>query len=636
MRQFSVFLPLVSLLAAMPALADEDSPDTVVVTANREPQPLSRVGQAITVIDQVQIVQRQSAVVVDLLRDVPGVTFSRNGGVGSTTSVYIRGAESEQSMALIDGVKLNDPSAPGGGFNFGNLLVGNIERIEVLRGPSSVLWGSQAIGGVINMITLAPTETPVLNLRAEGGYRGTGQIVGNFSGKYGPLSASVGAGYFRTDGISAFDEALGGKERDGYRNFGANAKFNLALNDAISVDLRGYYSDGKVDFDGFPPPNYSFGDTLEYGKTREFVGYAGLNAALFDGRLRNRFGYAYTDTRRRSYDPTSADPETFASNGRNERLEYQGAADLARDVQATFGVEREISKFDTSSYGGPVTHGRASINSVYGQIVATPLSGLTLTAGVRRDDHDRFGGATTFAGSGVWTPNGGATTIRASYSEGFKAPSLYQLQSEYGNDLLRPERSRGYDAGITQRLLDGAIEASATWFHRDSRDLINFVSCAAALAGICLDRPYGTYDNVARARAQGVELSLLLRPHEGLTVRSAYGYVDAENRVVGSANFGKKLALRPSQSINVSADYRWTPRFETGATLTHVGRSFDNAANTNRLQGYVVADIRASFDVTQQISVYGRIENLFDEKYETIRQYGALGRAAYAGVRLRY
>ncbi len=635
MRHISALLPIVSLFASVPSLA-EDAADTIVVTANREAQPLSQVGQSITVIDQAQIVQRQTTTVADLLRDVPGVSYARNGGIGAATSVFIRGAESAQTVALIDGVKINDPSSPAGGFNFGNLLVGNIERIEVLRGPSSVLWGSQAIGGVINIITAAPTDTPVLNLRAEGGYRGTAQVVGNVSGKYGPLSASVGGGYFRSDGISAFSEARGGAEHDGYRNYGANAKFNLALGEAVSIDLRGYYSDGRTQFDGFAPPTYAFGDTPDYGTVREFVGYTGVNVALFDGRFRNRIGYAYTDTRSRNYDGFAGDPETFAGNGRNERLEYQGVADITKGVQAIFGAERELSKFDTSSYGGPVTHGRAEINSVYGQLLVTPLAGLTLTAGLRHDDHDRFGGATTFAGSGVYSPNGGATTIRASYSEGFKAPSLYQLQGDYGNLLLRPERSKGYDAGITQKLLDGAIEASATWFHRDSHDLIDFVGCDFPLTGICTDRPYGTYDNIAQARAQGVELALLLRPFEGLTLRSAYGYVETQNRSVGSANEGNQLARRPSQSANVSADYRWTPQLETGATLTMVGASYDDAANRNRLQGYVLADIRASFDVTKQISVYGRIENLFDEKYETARLYGTLGRAAYAGVRLRY
>ena len=208
---------LALICASVPAFAQSagdnaTDADDIVVTATRTPQPVERVGQSITVIDSAELERRQTNQVADVLRTVPGVTVARNGGPGTVASVFIRGAESEQTVALIDGIKLNDPSSPGGGFFFGNLLTGNIERIEVLRGPSSVLWGSQAIGGVVNMITRQPTDDLAVNLRGEYGYRDTGQLVGNISGKAGPLSASVGAGWFRTDGISAFSEARGGTE----------------------------------------------------------------------------------------------------------------------------------------------------------------------------------------------------------------------------------------------------------------------------------------------------------------------------------------------------------------------------------------------------------------------------------------
>ena len=621
-------LLLLTALTAVPAMAD----DTIVVTANRAPQPLARVGQSITVLDAAEIARRQTATVVDLLRSVPGVTVARNGGIGGTTGVFIRGADSDQTVALIDGVKINDSASPGGGFNFGNLLTGNIDRIEVLRGAQSVLWGSQAIGGVVNMITRAPTERLEANLRGEYGYRNTAQVVGNVSGKAGPLSASVGAGYFRTDGISAFSEARGGKERDGYENFGANAKVNLALTDAISIDARGWYADSTADIDGFAPPSYAFGDTLETTKTREIVGYTGLNAAFLDGRFRNRLGFAYTDIRRRNDDGGFT---TFAGDGRNERLEYQGIFDIADGWLATAGLERETSRYTTSSFGGPQQQARARIDSVYGQLVATPLSGLTVTGGVRHDDHDRFGGATTFGGSGVWTPGNGGTTIRASYAEGFKAPSLYQLQGDYGNQLLRPEQSKGWDAGVTQRLLEGAFEASATYFQRNSTDLIDFISCARPLTGICTGRPFGTYDNILKARARGVELTAVLRPVEALRFQANYTWTDARNRTPG-ANLNKLLARRPSDSLTALADYSWGFGLQTGATATLVGSSFDNASNARRIGSYVLVDLRGSFPITSNIEVYGRIENLFNQRYETTFQYGQPGRAGYAGVRLRY
>ncbi|MEL6874640.1 MAG: TonB-dependent receptor plug domain-containing protein, partial [Pseudomonadota bacterium] len=241
-------LSLGLIIAASPALAesDQEADGIIVVTAGRTPQPLSQTGQSITVLDQELIEKTQSATVIDLLRNVPGVTVNSNGGVGTVSAVNIRGGDSSQTVALIDGVKINDPASPGGGFNFGNLLTGNISRIEILRGSQSVIWGSQAVGGVVNIITSEPGEDLGINARAEYGARDTGQIVGNVSGTLGPVAASFGAGYYRTDGFSAFNRDRGGIEADGYRNFGANGKVEISLGDMFSIDLRGYYSDGKT------------------------------------------------------------------------------------------------------------------------------------------------------------------------------------------------------------------------------------------------------------------------------------------------------------------------------------------------------------------------------------------------------
>lgn len=644
MRFQTILLSTTALLIAQPAFAQTedgsldsgiDDSNIIIVTASRSEQSLSQTGQSVSVIDLDQIERAQSVTVADLLRGVPGVTFNRNGGVGTSTSVNIRGAGSDQTVALIDGVKLNDPSSPGGGFNFGNLLTGNIARIEVLRGSQSVLWGSQAIGGVINTITRTPTEDIAVNARAEYGYRDTGQLVGNISGKFGPVAGSIGAGYFRTDGFSTFNENRGGSERDGYRNFGANGKFEITLNDAISFDLRGYYSDGKTDIDGFTFANgvFSFGDTPQTSETEEFVGYAGVNIDLLDGRFRNRFAFAYTNTKRDNFNLTT---QTFDALGKNERFEYQGVFDISDMVQATIGAETETSRFNSSSFGGPVSRADASIDSFYGQLRVTPIDGLTATGGVRYDDHSTFGGETTFAGDAVYSPNQGSTTFRVSYGEGLKVPSLFQLFSDFGNLDLDPEVSTSWDAGITQKLIDRKVEISATIFRRDSRNLIDFIGCRDAdgnliVAGICEDRPSGTYDNVDRARAQGLEFGLLIRPVEALTWSLNYSLVDTEDR-----DTGLTLRRRPKHSVNASIDYDWSFGLKTGATITHVGSQFDNASNTSEVEGYVVVDLRAAMPITDNIEVYGRVENLFDEEYETILNFGTPGRSAFAGVRLSY
>ncbi len=624
--------PLALLLPAGAAAQVLAGPD-IIVTAARIEQPRSQVGQSVTVIDAARIAERQSVSVTDLLATVPGVSVVRYGGVGTVGTVFIRGADSDQTVALIDGVKLNDPSTPGGGFNWGNLLVGTIDRIEVLRGPSSVIWGSQAIGGVVNVISAAPGEQPRVNARAEAGYRGTRQLAGNVSGRAGPLGYSAGAAWLRADGISAFSEARGGRERDGYRRRGGNLTLDLPLGDAVTLDARGYYSDGRVGQDGYPPPDYSFGDTRETARTRELVGYAGARVRALGGRFTSRAGIALTDTRRRNRDPDGFVAETFAGTGRNQRIDYQGVLALDPAVTATFGAERETSRYAAASYGGPVGRARARLDSGYAQVAVRPVAGLTLTGGARHDRHDRFGGATSLAASGAFASSDGLTEVRASYAEGFRAPSLYQLSGDYGNAALAPERARGWDAGVVRRTPGGTVEAAVTLFGRRTRNLIAFVDCPGQ-AGICAGRPYGTYDNVARASARGVEASVALRPVPQLRVEANYTLLDARDRS-GGAFDGRRLARRPMHSVNATVDWTGPGGIAIGASLAHVGGSFDNLANTSRLEGYVLADLRAALPVGEAAELFARVENLFDARYETVRLYGSPGRAAYAGVRLR-
>lgn len=630
MRTFTkCLIPALALLPAVlstPAWADEAEAgdDTIVVTASRTEQKLSEVGKSISVIGLDTIEQRQTASIADLLRTMPGVTILRNGGLGSFTGIFIRGAQSEQTVALIDGVKINDPSSPAGGFNFADLLTDNLERIEVLRGPQSVLWGSQAIGGVINIITRAPGDQLKLYATGEYGSFETGRLSGAVTGKVGPTAISGGAGYITTDGISS---AQSGTEQDGYHLFGSYLKTNTELADGLSFDLRGFYTKSKVDLDGssFSPPFLAI-DSLEYQRQQQIVGYAGLNAALFDGRLTNRLAATFTRIDRDSYDPAAVPVKNFDARGRNLRFEYQGVADLGI-VRATFGAEHLNEKLRTvSAFSGPAITARAKAktDSAYLDLHAKPIEGLNVGGGIRYDDHSQFGGATTLSADLAYTPNAGSTIIRASYGEGFKAPTLYQLYGDFGFDKLRPEQAKGWDAGITQQLIDDAVQIRATWFQRNSRDQIDF------------DLSTFKYFNIAKARARGVEMELRIAPTRELLFTANYTYSKSVNRNPADANFGKQLARRPRQTVNVTGDYRWAFGLSTGATITHVARSFDDAGHARQLGDYVLVDLRASMPVTDRIELTGRIENLFDEHYQTAAGFGQPGRAAYAGVRLRY
>jgi len=619
----TIFVALALSPAAVQA-EEAGNADSIVVTATRSETKLFETGKSISVIDAATIEQRQTLSVADLLRTTAGVTIARNGGPGGFSSIFIRGASSEQTVALIDGVKINDPASPGGGFNFADLLTDNLDRIEILRGPQSVLWGSRAIGGVINIITRAPTDA--IEARASGEYGGYDQGHANASvtGRAGPVGFSAGAGYLTTEGFST---AANGTEKDGYHIFGANLNTETRISDAVSLDLRGYYTGSRVDLDGFvflPPSSFVFADTGDYQRQEQIVGYAGLNAALFDGRLKNRLAASYTLVDRQTYPGTGGGAD-FDGRGRNLRFEYQGIADLGLAV-ATFGAEHEQERFRTASIFSPaVAREKANTDSAYLDLHAKPIAGLNVGAGIRYDDHSTFGDATTLSADAAYSPNGGATVVRASYGEGFKAPTLFQLFDSFsGTPGLRPEKAKGWDAGIEQSALDGAVQVRATVFSRRTVSQIDY------------DLLANKYLNIARARARGVELELRVTPTEQMLVTANYSFTNARNRARADMNFGKQLARRPRQTVNMTLDYEWAFGLRTGATITHVGKSFDDPGNRTRLGDYVLIDLRAALPLTENIEITGRIENLFDDHYQTAAGYRQAGRAAYAGARLRY
>ena len=625
------FLLLLTAVAIASPASAQDIPDTpdLVVTATRVAQPASEVGQAVTVIDRAEIERRQTIVVSDLLATTPGVTVTRNGTLGALTGVRIRGAEADQTLVVIDGVRVNDPSSTGGGFDFGNLLSSSVERIEVLRGPNSVPWGSQAIGGVVNIVTAAPTEGVQARANAEYGYADSVFASAGVSGKTGPVSGSLTGGYLRTDGISS---AASGSERDGYRQYGATGRVGVEFAPGIGLDLRGYFADSRVEIDdGFDPKTFVVADGPAYGTTQELYGYAGLHANLADGRFNNRVAFTIADINRDNFSMPGGDV-SFLGRGRSERYEYQGDFRPLEQVREVAGVERENSRFNDGS-----TYANTGITSVYGQLIVKPVDILTLTGGVRNDDHDTFGNHTTFGANAALALRSG-TTVRASYGEGFKAPTLYQLFSAYGNRGLDPETARNFDVGVEQAFLGDRVRAGATYFNRRTRNQIDFRDCSpaeqATIGSICVDRPFGVYDNVARAEADGVELTLALRPVDALTLTANYSYIATENRSAG-ANFGNDLARRPKQTASVNADYRFAVGLSIGGTVTMVGDSFDDAANTVRLDGYAVGGVRAEFPIGDRFAVYGRVDNLTDATYQTVAGYGTYGRSAFGGVRLR-
>jgi len=614
MKFQSLFLASAALLplSAHAQTQDRDD-DKIIVVASGVEQAADEVGRSVTVIDRETIERRQTVSLSDLLATTPGVTSTRNGGVGGLTAVRIRGAEDAHTLVLIDGVRANDPSAPAGAFDFGNLLAGSIERVEVLRGPNSVAWGSQAIGGVVNIVTERPSAGISGRANAEYGY--ADQVSANGALSYGgdKVRGGLTAGYLRTDGIS---QAAIGTERDGYRQYNASGRVEVEFAPGFALDLRGYYANSRLELDGFRSVSpYDFMDTDEYSTSQELYGYAGLRGET--GPVTHRLSFTIADVNRDNFATTTSTAPLYLYRGRSERYAYQGDARIVEQVRLVAGAERENLRF----YDGSVTQ-REGITSFYGEAIIDPVEQLTVTAGIRNDDHSRFGGHTTWGVNAALRAFEG-NVIRASYGEGFKAPTLYQLYGPWvGYDQLQPETARSWEVGVEQALLDRKAIVRATWFDRDTRNQIDYDLTAFA------------YRNIARTHAKGFELELELRPVDALSFTANYTLTDTENRSVGYV--GNELARRPRDTASVSVDWRTPFGLALGGTVSIVGDSFNDPGNFTRLDGFTVGGVRAEFPIGDRFALYGRVDNVTNERYQVVSGYGTYGRAAYGGIRVRF
>jgi vitamin B12 transporter len=634
----------IAQVAATPDAATVPSTSDIVVTATRTPIAIDRVASSITVLDKAAIDATHDIGITELLLRTPGVSMSRNGGYGTDTTLRIRGAEGDQSVIVLDGVKLTDPASPDGSFNIGNLLTGDAARVEILRGPQSTLWGSQAIGGVVNIVTALPARPLEGSFDIEGGSRRTVDARAGVGGKGGRVTWRLAGESFTTAGISALDPRFGGQERDGYTNRTAEGRVEVAIVDGVTADLRGYYARGRTDIDGFDAVTFAPVDTPEYETNRQLLGYAGLNIDLFGGRLRNRIGYSYTDTLRNNIDPRLApgDETTFHAEGHTHQIEYQSTLAIADRWNAVFGVENSRSHFRSiapSSFG-PVSpdEGTATLTDEYVQLNGELIQGLTLTGGVRHDHYTSYGGHFLFSGGAAWKLKTG-TVLRASYGEGFKAPSLYQLYSEYGNPGLKPSSSTGWEAGAEQHLWADRITLGASYFERRSRQQIIFISCDAPGDPLCLTPGtgvprFGYYLNLARTVARGVELTGSIRPTDRLTLDGNYSWTRAVDRSPGVTN-GNWLPRRPRREANASLSYRWPLDISTGVSVRRAGHSFDDPANMIRLAGYTLVDLRAEVPLDTRFALFARAENLANKHYETAYRFNTLGRSIYGGLKAR-
>jgi vitamin B12 transporter len=606
---------LVSLPGAA-AYADEaafDGVEEVVVTASRREQPADETGKSISVIGEAALEAQQYTFVLDALQTVPGVSINQNGSFGGVATVSIRGASSDQTVVLIDGVQVNDPSATGGGYNFAGLDPNGIERIEVLRGPQAVLYGSDAMGGVINIITKSGGEGLTGGAFAEYGSYNSLRTGANLAGGTGRVSFSLAGTYVDTDGISSAATEDGNSERDGFESVTLRGKMGIKLTDTARIELNANYIDSDKEIDGFAlqgDGSYALGDTDELSKSEEYALAARGYLDLFDGRLSNVVSIEYSEIDRTNY---FAGVESYGATGDRLNLDYLANFKLTDVVTLTGGAQHEEVKAASEDPEA------ISLDSVFGAI-SYVAGGLSLSGGVRYDDHETFGGNTSVEVAAAYSFEETGTRVHATWGEGFKAPTIFQLTyfccGFEPNPNLKPEQTEAWEAGIEQEAMDGKLTFGATYFDRKTQDLIIFTFT-------------GGYQNVSRARAKGVELTLAADITETLSFNANYTYTDAKDRDADSL-----LARRPKHQAYAALN--WTPTGKLSGTLsvTHNGRELDSG--TTFVDDWTRVDLRAAYKLNDVVELYGRIDNLLDADYQQVNGYGTPGLSAFAGVRTRF
>jgi vitamin B12 transporter len=579
----------------------------VIVTATRLPAIVSHTPGA-RVIDRRTLDQRGAVFAADILGDVPGLSVVRSGAFGGVAQVRMRGASPGKTLVLVDGVPVNDPAEVNGAFDFSGFDLSDIERIEVLSGPQSSLWGSDAIGGVI-----AFTTRDLDGLAAE-------LETGSFDTVRGRLAAGVSTGdfgfgawvsRFRTDGISAADKIDGNPEADGFTSTTAGARGRLALTPAVSVDGSLRWTDSDADLDGFPAPAYALADTPDSQSSRQWSGFGRLRLTLFD--LEHQVSLSASDIARET---VSAFPSSFEAD--RQALRWQAHGTL-RGLDFVIGAEREETRGSLST---GLTE-RLGATSAFATARIEPTDRFSLTGALRFDETDDFGAQVTGRVSGALDAGGGFT-LSAAWGTGFKAPSISQAVCDFCFSArpfpaLRPESAEGYEAAIGWASPDGRIEGRATVYRLGVDDQITYVFDPGTFESV--------YVNVARTATDGVELEGRARLGGGFELSLAWAWTDARDETTGA-----RLLRVPEQAG--SATLGWASERLSGA-LTLRGEGDQDDAGGIR-PGFVTADLNGSYVLTDAVTLTARIGNLTDERYQQVLGYGEPGRSGFVGLRLRY
>ncbi len=607
-------------LAVLAALAD-DGPSgevpPVLISATRSEQSLESTTSSATVITAEEIAERQLVTVGDALRSVVGVSVVRNGGPGGATTVFLRGAKSEHTLVMIDGVQINNPTF--GFFDFADLTTDNIERIEIVRGPMSSLYGSDANGGVINIITKKGQGPPKVTLSIEGGRYATTREAAAIAGQSGPVDYSLSLSHERSEGFSTFSM---GTEPDGYLNTTLSSKLGLSVLGDGRLEFTGRYWLAQAELDGFDPNTFlRIDDPGAKQRTQGLVTAFSLQKPLADW-WSQRLTVSLTRAQYWNQFLGSTPPPVYQHtefDTRGQRVDWQHDLAVGGWMHVTTGAEYEGVMGENSGAS------RHTINTTgfYAQSVIELPQGFSQTTAVRYDINNRYGNTFTYKIEAAYLFAPTQTRLRAGLGTAFHGPTIQDLfYPGFSNSTLTPETSETAEVGIEQSLWEKRVMIGVTHFRTTFDDLINLtfdpLNCPPG-------NPFGCPINVAKARAEGQEVTFTLKPIKQVLIVSNYTHLTAKDETTGAT-----LVRRPRDKAHVGVTVTPITPVVLTAEVDFVGRRADLGGSAG---SYWLARATASYAVTKWLQLFGRIENLTNKPYEELLGYNAAGLSLFAGLR---
>jgi vitamin B12 transporter len=611
----------------------------VVTIATKTPLPISQVTSAIEVIDGEEIQRKRIKTVIEALRLAQGVFAFSQGGPGTIANVRIRGAETKHTLVAIDGVIVNSPT--NGAYNFADLTTDNIERIEIVRGAQSMLYGADAVGGVIAITTKKGAGKPSASAFFEYGSFATLREGAQVSGAKGIFDFSASLSRWDTSGFSAVNYKRGAAERDGYHNWQASGKLGVSLprEGRLELNLRWVNADNSIDSAS------SFGqfDVFNSKGTNRALMLSGMYSQRitpwWDQKLtlaqNNERQLSFFGTARKNLQTgaiTSVAPSTSDLEVLNRRLEWQHNFQVGKPLLLTAGYQFREEQGDSKGFYSAAQPNRLlSAHSGFAQAQLNVQDRLIVTGGVRQDRYNVFGDATTYRVTGGFLIHETGTKLRSSYGTGFRTPTLNDLFfANSDNPNLRPEKSQSSDVGVDQALWQDRIQLSATYFWNHFRDLIVFQNTSPLCPP---SATFGCPVNISQSKTQGWELGATVKLLANLEAKAQYTMT--LNRDLIS---GKRLPRRPIDMVSAGLSYQPIAGARVNVDYRFVGTRNDDAANTpsQRQGSFGVVNMSGSYDFSEHWQAFGRIENLFNQDYEEVLYFGTPIRSVFGGLKFTY